>query len=67
MAETINMEKMYKEILALKKELQTIKSYMINTEFIMTPEEEIQLKETLEKHKEGETKRYEDLRKELGD
>jgi len=67
MAETINMEKMYREILALRKEVHDIKSHMVEIDVIMTPEEEAQLEETLELHKKGKTKRFEDLRAELGD
>ena len=67
MAETINMEKMYREILALRKEVHDIKSHMIEIDVIMTPEEEAQLEETLELHKKGKTKRFEDLKAELGD
>ena len=67
MAETINMEKMYREILALRREVQLIRNHMVNIEVIMAPKEEIQLEETLELHKRGKTKRFEDLKKELGD
>ena len=67
MAETINMEKMYREILALRREVQLIRNHMVNIEVIMTPEEETRLEETLELHKKGKTKRFEDLKAELGD
>ena len=67
MAETINMEKMYREILALRKEVHDIKNHMVEIDVIMTPEEETQLEETLELHKKGKTKRFEDLKAELGD
>lgn len=67
MAETINMEKMYREILALRKEVHDIKNHMVEIDVIMTPEEETQLEETLEFHKKGKTKRFEDLKAELGD
>ena len=67
MIETINMEKMYREILALRKEVHDIKNHMVEIDAIMTPEEESQLEETLELHKKGKTKRFEDLKKELGD
>ena len=67
MAETINMEKMYREILALRKEVHDIKSHMVEIDVIMTPEEEAQLEETLELHKKGKTRRFEDLKAELGD
>ena len=67
MPETINMNKMYNELLALRREVQLIKNHMIEIEVIMAPKEEIQLEETLELHKRGKTKRFEDLKKELGD
>ena len=67
MAETINMERMYKEIVALRREVQLIKNHMVEIDVIMTPEEETQLEETLELHKKGKTKRVEDLKAELGD
>ena len=67
MAETINMEKMYREILALRREVQLIKNHMIKVEIIMTPEEEAQLEETIDLHKKGRTRKLEDLKKELGD
>ena len=61
------MEKMYREILALRREVQTIKNHMAEIDVIMTPEEEIQLEETLELHKKGKTRRFEDLKAELSD
>jgi len=67
MAETINMEKMYREILAIRREVQLIKNHMTEIDVIMTPEEETQLEETLELHERGKTRRFEDLKKELGD
>lgn len=67
MTETISMEKMYKEILALRREVELIRSHMAGIDVIMMPEEEIQLKETLELHKERKTKGLEELKEELGD
>ena len=67
MAETINMEKVYMELLALRREVQLIKNHMVEIDVIMTPEEEAQLKETLDLHKKGKTRKLEDLKKELGD
>lgn len=55
------------ELLALRKEVQFIKNRMIDIDLVMTPDEEVVLDEALEAHKKGKTKRYEDLRKELGD
>ncbi|MBI2632437.1 hypothetical protein HYW75_05515 [Candidatus Pacearchaeota archaeon] len=67
MPETINMEKMYRELLSLRREIQFIKTHMFDPDTIMTTEEETQLEETLELHKRGKTRRFEDLKKELGD
>lgn len=67
MPETINLEKMYREILALRKEVQFIKNHVIEFEGFLGSEEETHLEESLEAHKKGKTKRYEDLKKELGD
>ncbi len=67
MTETINMEKMYREILALRKDVHDIKDHMADIDVIMTPEEEAQLEETIELHKQGKTKRLEDLKKEMSD
>ena len=57
---------MYREILALRKEVQLIKNHLIEIDVIITPEEEAQLDETVELHKMGKTRRFEDLKKELG-
>ncbi|MDO8563555.1 MAG: hypothetical protein Q7R87_00945 [Nanoarchaeota archaeon] len=67
MPEIINIDKVYREIIALRKEMHFIKNRMEDMEIIMTPKEEIMLEEALEEHKKGKTKKYEDLRKELGD
>jgi len=67
MAETINMERMYREILALRREVQIIKNHMVEIDVIMTPEEETQLEETIDLHKKGKTRKLDDLKKELGD
>ncbi|MEK6893495.1 MAG: hypothetical protein AABX07_04795 [Nanoarchaeota archaeon] len=67
MPETINMNRVYQELLALRREVQFIKNRMIDIDLVMTPEEEITLEEAIEAHQKGKTKKYGDLRKELGD
>jgi len=67
MSETINMNKIYETLVELKREVDFIKNRMVDIELVMTPDEEVRLDEALEAHKKGKTKRYEDLRKELGD
>ena len=61
------MGKMYKEILALRKEVQFIKNRMIDIDLIMTSGEEDALEKSIEEHKKGKTKKFEDLKKEIGD
>jgi len=63
MTETINMEKMYMEILALRKEVHDIKNHMIDVDVILTPEENIELDESLKELEEGKTFSLEDIRK----
>ena len=67
MAETVNMEKMYKELLALRTEVHYIKENMIDVDMFMTPKEEVQLEKALEEHKQRKTISLENLKKELGD
>ncbi len=66
MAETINMEKMYREILALKSEVQFIKTHMFDPDTIMTTEEEERYERAMQELQEGKTISLEDLEKELG-
>jgi hypothetical protein len=65
MAETINMEKMYREILALKNEVQFIKTHMFDPDTIMTTEEEERYERAMQELNEGKTTSLEDLEKEL--
>ncbi|MBS3079935.1 hypothetical protein J4221_00525 [Candidatus Pacearchaeota archaeon] len=65
MAETINMEKMYREILALRKEVQFIKTHMFDPDTIMTTEEEERFERAMKEYKERKTIPLEDLKKEL--
>jgi len=65
MAETINMEKVYMEILALRKEVQFIKTHMFDPDTIMTTEEEERFERAMKEYKKGKTISLEDLKKEL--
>lgn len=59
------MEKMYKELLALRKEVQFIKNHMFDPDTIMTTEEEEKYERAMQELKEGKTKSLDDLKKEL--
>ena len=65
MAESINMEKMYMELLALRREVQFIKTHMFDPDTILTSEEEEIFEKAMKEYKEGKTISLEDLKKEL--
>jgi len=65
MPEIVNMDKMYRELLALRKEVQFIKSHMFDPDTIMTTEEEERFERAMQEYKEDKTTSLEDLKKEL--
>lgn len=67
MTETINLEKVYMELLSLRQDIQSIKKCITEIEFNMSCEEEEDLVEAINAHNSGKTKKYEDLREELMD
>ena len=56
---------MYMELLALRKEVQFIKTHMFDPDTIMTTEEEERFERAMKEYKEGKTISLEDLKKEL--
>ena len=67
MSEMINMEKVYRELLAIREEVQFIKTHMFDPDTIMTTEEEEERYErAMRELKENKTTSLEDLKKELG-
>ena len=66
MPETINLKEMYKEILALRKEIQFIKTHMFDPDTVMTTEEEERYERAVQEYEEGKTTSLENLKKELG-
>ena len=65
MAETVSLEKMYLELLALRKEILFIKTHMFDPDTIMTTEEEERFERAMKEYKEGKFISLEDLKKEL--
>jgi hypothetical protein len=63
MAETVNMEKMYNELLALKSEVHYIKTHMVDADTILTEEENVELDESLKEFEEGKASSLEDIKK----
>jgi len=66
MAEIVNLEKMYREILALRKEVQFIKTHMFDPDTVMTTEEEEIFERAMKEYGKGQCISLEDLKKELG-
>ena len=56
---------MYMELLALRKEVQFIKTHMFDPDTIMTTEEEERFERAMKEYKERKTIPLEDLKKEL--
>lgn len=66
MAETVTIQRIYKELKELKREVHFIKEHMFDPDTIMTPEEEEHFAEAMKELKEGKTTSLSDLKKELG-
>ena len=66
MPETINLEKVYRELMLLRKDVDVIKSQVIEDDTLMTDEEEERYKKAMKELEEGKTISLEDLKKELG-
>jgi len=66
MPEIINMEKIYRGLLSLRREIQFIKTHMFDPDTIMTTEEEERYERAMQEYKEGKTISLENLKKELG-
>jgi len=67
MAETINMNKIYETLVELKREVNFIKNHMVDVDTILTPEENIELNESLKELEEGKTFSFEDIKKDRKD
>jgi hypothetical protein len=63
MTESINMEKIYGELLALKGEVHYIKTHMVDADTILTEEENTELDESLKELEEGKASSLEDVKK----
>jgi hypothetical protein len=66
MEKEISLNDLYREILALKNEVESIKINIITSDEIMTDEDELLLTEALEEHKRGETVSIEELKLKFG-
>ena len=61
MAEIVTLDKVYKQLLVLQREVEYIKGIVEDT--ILTPEEEIELNESLKELEQGNTFSLEDIKK----
>ena len=66
MEKTIGLEDVYREILALKNEVNNIKLNLITEDEIMTDEEEARYNEAIKEIEEGKTTSLDELKTELG-
>ena len=67
MAETVNMNKIYETLVELKREVNFIKNHMVDVDVILTPEENIELDESLKELEERKTFSLEDIKKDRED
>ncbi len=65
MVETINIEKVYRELMTLRNEVRFIKTHMFDPDTIMTTDEEERYRKAIQELKEEKTISLEDLEKEL--
>ena len=63
MVETINMNKIYETLVELKRDVGFIKNHMADVDVILTPEENIELDESLKELEEGKTFSLENIKK----
>ena len=57
------MNKIYETLVELKREVDFIKNHMVDVDVILTPEENIELDESLKELEEGKTFSLEDIKK----
>ncbi len=55
MTEVITMDKVYRELMMLKRELDAMKQRMVEVEVFLTPDEEARLEESLEEYRQGKS------------
>jgi len=66
MEEAVSLNKVYHEILALKKEFQSFRNRLVDMDEVMTDEEEKRYENALIELREGKTISLEDLEEDLG-
>ena len=54
-------KELVEEIRAIRKDLDYIKTHMVDVDCILTPDEDVRLEKSLEEHREGKTIRLEDF------
>ncbi len=67
MEQTVGLDKIYKAIIELRKEVDLIKTHIIDMDSILTPEEDAELDESLRELREGKTFSLEDIKKDRKD
>ena len=65
MTETIITEQIVSELKAIRTDIEFIKEHMVDADSIMTPKEELMLKESLEEYSEGKSVSLDEFEKEM--
>jgi hypothetical protein len=66
MEKEVNLEDIYREIVALKNEVESIKINILTSDEIMTDEEEARYNKAMKELEEGKTTSLKELKLELG-
>jgi hypothetical protein len=67
MVETANMDKVYRELLALRKEVSYIREHMVDADSVLTQEENLELDKSIKELKEGKAFSLKDIEKDRED
>ena len=58
-------KELVEELKAIRRDLDYIKTHMVDVDCILTPEEEARLEKSLDEHRKGKTIRLEDFEKSM--
>jgi len=64
---TITIEKIYDELKGIKREIHYIRTHMIDSDTVLTPQEEVELNESLKDLERNNTSSLEDIKRDRED
>ena len=65
MTQAISNKRLFEEMRALREDVDYIKKHMVDVDAILTPKEDLLLKESMEEYRSGKAKSLKDVKKEL--